>query len=87
MDPVTMNQNLETDETKFLDAHGTCTFQPQDLVGLHFFTSPMTKEFLLNETKPKSIKVNKHRHSKVNAKVYPKLLEAFFLQSKLNQLW
>jgi hypothetical protein len=65
MDSVTMNQNLETDETKFfLDAHGTCTFHLQDLDGLHFFTSPMTKEFLLNETKPKSIKVNKHRHSK-----------------------
>jgi hypothetical protein len=84
MGSVTMNQNLETDETKFfLDVHGTCAFHPQDLDSLHFFfTSPVSKEFLLNETKPKSIKVNKHRHSKVNAKVYPKLLEAFFLQSQ-----
>jgi hypothetical protein len=37
MDSVTMNKNLETDETKFLDVHGTCAFQPQDLVGLYFF--------------------------------------------------
>jgi hypothetical protein len=38
MDSVTMNQNLETDETKFfLDVHGTCTFHPQDLDSLHFF--------------------------------------------------
>jgi hypothetical protein len=69
------------------DVHGTCTFHPQDLDGLYFFTLPVSKEFLLNETKPKSIKVNKHRHSKVNAKVYPKRLEAFFLQNQINQLW
>jgi hypothetical protein len=68
------------------DVHGTCAFQPQDLVGLHF-TSPVLKEFLLNETKPKSIKVSNHRHSKVNAKVYPKLLEAFFLQRTTDCLW
>jgi hypothetical protein len=51
MDSVTTNQNLETDETKFLDVHGACAFQPQDLVGLNFL-SPYPKEFLLNETKP-----------------------------------
>jgi predicted HicB family RNase H-like nuclease len=84
MDSVTTNKNLKTDETKFLDVHGTCTFHPQDLDGLHLFTSPVSKEFLLNETEPKSIKMNKHRHSKVNAKVYPKLLEAFFLQRTMD---
>jgi hypothetical protein len=58
MDSVTTNQNLEADETKFfLDVHGTCTFQLQDLVGLNLFTSPVSKEFLLNETKPQNIKM------------------------------
>jgi hypothetical protein len=52
MDSVTTNQNLETDETKFLDIHGACTFHPQDLDSLYFFTSPVTKEFLLNKTNP-----------------------------------
>jgi hypothetical protein len=40
MDSVTTNQNLETDETKFLDIHGTCAFHPHDLDGLYLFTLP-----------------------------------------------
>jgi hypothetical protein len=48
MDSVTMNKKFETDETKFfLDVHGACTLHPQDLDGLYFFTSPLSKEFLL----------------------------------------
>jgi hypothetical protein len=60
-----------------LDIHGTYTFHPQDLVGLHFL-SPYPKEFLLNETKPYTTsRCSQHRHSRLMQKLIQTLKHSF----------